>query len=202
VTCPHLLSRGVFTLAGAIAAAFFAACGGPGGGLKPHATNATMMARADSLFSAGDFEGAKSAYKKIRTALPPSSNEARKSHYYIAYIDVYYKNAKGDWDAALTEFNAFAALYPDDPHTNDVRSWIRILTTIKSFEKEYRKMAHRVERLNADKNTTLETQRFHLDSMAAILRSSYESADSLAKKNAELENVIIDLEKKCQQAGR
>jgi hypothetical protein len=38
--------------------------------------------------------------------------------------------------------------------------------------------------------------------MAAILRSSYKTLDSLAEKNADLENAIIDLEKKCQQAGK
>jgi hypothetical protein len=46
------------------------------------------------------------------------------------------------------------------------------------------------------------TQRMFLDSMASMLRNCYQARDSLVKKNVELENVIIDLEKKFQQAGK
>ena len=167
------------------------------------------MAGADSLFQDGNFEDAKTTYEQIRNAYAPSSAEARKAHFFIAYIDVFHKNPWADWNSALTEFISFAALYPDDPRIDDVRSWIRILTTIKSFETEYRKTSHQVESLTADKNTIHETQRFHLDSMAAILRSSYDArdsisrkVDSLARKNTELITTIIDLEKKCQQVGK
>jgi hypothetical protein len=122
---------------------------------------------------------------------------------------VFYKNPWADWNSALTEFKSFAALYTNDPHIDEVRSWIRILTTIKSFETEYRKTSHQMERLTEAKNATSETQRFNLDSMAGILRSSYEAADSIARKvdslareNTELIKTIMDLEKKCQQVGK
>lgn len=166
-------------------------------------------AEADSLFAAGNFEGAKMAYEKIRIEMPPSSPEAEKAHYYLGYINVFYKNPWADWNTALTEFKSFAALYPNDPRINEVLSWIRILTTIKSFESEYRRATNKVELLAQDSSTAFEIKRFYLDSMAAILRNSYESRDSvvrkhdsLARKNAELINVIIDLEKKFQRAGK
>jgi outer membrane protein assembly factor BamD (BamD/ComL family) len=203
-TCFRCIVRG----AAVVSAVFLACAGAERSGNQPSLSK-LLIAEADSLFTSDNFENAKAVYEKIRLGMPPESPEARKAHYYLAYINVFYKNPWADWNTALTEFTSFAALYPDDPHIDDVRSWIRILTTIKSFETEYRKTSHQVERLTADKNTTREVQRFHLDSMAAILRSSYESRDSLARtgdslgrKNAELINTIINLEKKCQQAGK
>jgi len=193
----------------AVAAAALLACAGTGRNSKSPPLRNALMAVADSLFEDGNFEDAKITYEKIRNAYAPASDEARKAHYRIAYIDVFHKNPWADWNSALTEFTSFAALYPDDPHIDDVRSWIRILTTIKSFETEYRKTSHQVESLTADKNASHATQRFHLDSMAAILRSSYDArdsisrkVDSLARKSTELINTIIDLEKKCQQVGK
>ncbi|MBN2188148.1 MAG: hypothetical protein JW699_01740 [Chitinispirillaceae bacterium] len=193
----------------AFAAAALLACAGTGRNMNGAADFDSLMAKADSLFSDGNFEDAKATYEKIRLGRPPTSPEAQRAHYYVAYIDVFYKNPWADWNSALTEFKSFAALYANDPHIDEVRSWIRILTTIKSFETEYRKTSHQMERLTAAKNSTSETQRFHLDSMAAILRSSYEAVDSvsrkvdsIARKNSELIQAIIDLEKKCQQAGR
>jgi len=195
--------------AAAVTAAVLLACAGTVRNSQPSPLRNALMAEADSLFKNGNFEDAKITYEKIRIACAPASVEARKAHYFIAYIDVFHKNPWADWNSALTEFISFAALYPDDPHLDDVRSWIRILTTIKSFETEYRKTSHQVERLTADKNASHETQRFHLDSMATILRSSYDArdsisrkGDSLARQNADLITTIIDLEKKCQQVGK
>ena len=205
----HVTSFHRIAVAAAVTSAVFLACAGAGRSGHHPSLSKLLIAEADSLFTAGNFESAKAVYEKIRLGMPPESPEAQKAHYYLAYINVFYKNPWADWNSALTEFISFAALYPDDPHMDDVRSWIRILTTIKSFETEYRKTSHQVERLTADKNTTREVQRFHLDSMAVILRNSYESrdslartCDSLARKNVGLINTIIDMEKKCQQAGK
>lgn len=197
-------------LAASITAAALFACAGTGrNGQPPAPLFGSSMAEADSLFAYGNFQDAKTVYEKIRNDHAPGSDEARDAHYRIAYIDVFYKNPYADWNSALTEFKSFVSLYSDDPRIDEVRSWIRILNTIKSFETEYRKTSHQVERLKADKTAIRNTQRFHLDSMAIILRSSYDSrdslsrtGDSLARKNAELIKTIIDLEKRCQQAGK
>jgi outer membrane protein assembly factor BamD (BamD/ComL family) len=202
--------RGIAFTAAAAATALLA-CAGTGRNVNSASPldPDRLMKTADSLFADGNFEDAKTTYEKIRLGQPPTSPEAQRAHYYIAYIDVFYQNPWADWNSALTEFKSFAALYTNDPHIDEVRSWIRILTTIKSFETEYRKTSHQMERLTATKNATRETQRFHLDSMAGILRSSYEAVDSagrkvdsLARKNTELIKTIMDLEKKCQQAGK
>jgi hypothetical protein len=207
MSAPSITFRSI-TIAVSATAVVLLACAGTGKSLNAVSYD-RLMITADSLFNDGNFEDAKATYEKIRLNRPPTSPEAQRAHYYIAYIDVYYKNPWADWNSALTEFKSFASLYTNDPHIDEVRSWIRILTTIKSFETEYRKTSHQMERLTAAKNATSETQRFHLDSMAVILRSSYETADSvtrkvdsLARKNTELIQTIIDLEKKCQQAGK
>jgi len=204
------LPRCIFLAAlGAYALLLCACAGSSKPPLPVHEQKSFPMKEADSLFAAGNFEGAKSVYEKIRIAMPPLSPEAEKAHYYLGYINVFYKNPWADWNTALTEFKSFAALYPNDPRINEVLSWIRILTTIKSFESEYRRATNKVERLTQDSTTAFEIKRFYLDSMAAILRNSYESRDSLVRKhdslvrkNTELINIIIDLEKKFQRAGK
>lgn len=181
-------------------------------GSAKHSTPAPenmLMAEADSLFSCGNYEEAKTAYENIRTMMPPFSASAEKAHYYSAYIDIFYKNPHGDWNAALTGFKSFAALYPNDSHINDILSWIRILTTIKLFETEYHRTTNKVYRLTQDKSETSEINRLSIDSMGTILHRSYESrdsienkCDSLSRKNDELIKTIIDLENKCQRAGK
>lgn len=198
--------------AGAVcmAAVVLCACAGSGRkGLSPSPSADSLTAEADSLFTYGNFPEAKALYEKIYSENPPESAEARNAHFRIAYIDVFYKNPFADWNFALTEFKSFAALYQDDPRSDEVRSWIRVLTTIKSFETEYRRMSQKAEQLMTDNNAIRDTLRFRLDSMAAVLRNAYaardsllRAGDSLARKNTGLINTIIDLEKKCQQAGK
>jgi outer membrane protein assembly factor BamD (BamD/ComL family) len=160
-----------------------------------------QLAEADSLLYSGKFEESKALYDKIRSA-QTNSEEAKTAHFNIAYINVYYKNPNADWAAALSEFKSFAALYPKDPRISEALSWIRLLTVIRSFDNEFKRASTQVQRLKLDQSEARMTQRMFLDSMASMLRGCYQVRDSLVKKNTELENVIIDLEKKCQQAGR
>jgi len=160
-----------------------------------------QLAEADSLLYSGKFEESKALYEKIRS-VQTNSEEARTAHFNIAYINVYYKNPNADWDAAQKEFKSFAALYPKDPRIGEALSWVRLLTVIQSFDHEFKRASTQVHQLKIDQSEARMTQRMFLDSMASMLRSCYQVRDSLVKKNTELENVIIDLEKKCQQAGR
>jgi outer membrane protein assembly factor BamD (BamD/ComL family) len=160
-----------------------------------------QLAEADALFYKGKYEDAKTLYEKIRSS-HPNADEARNAHYSIAFINVYYKNTNADWNTALKEFKSFAALYPKDPRIGEVLSWVRLLTVIKSFNNEFKRASSQVQRLELDQSESKMTQRMFLDSMASMLRNCYQARDSLVKKNVELENVIIDLEKKFQQAGK
>jgi outer membrane protein assembly factor BamD (BamD/ComL family) len=159
------------------------------------------LAEADALLYSGKFDEAKELYEKIRSD-QPSSDEAKTAHFNLAFINVFYKNPNADWNTALKEFKSFAALYPKDPRIGEALSWVRMLTVIKSFDNEFKRASDQVQRLKLDRSEAKMTQRMFLDSMASMLRSCYQARDTLVKKNVELENVIIDLEKKCQQAGR
>ena len=160
-----------------------------------------LLTEADSLLVGGKYDEAKQKYEKIRSSTR-NTEETKSAHFALAYINVYYKNPNTDWSAALKEFKSFVTLYPNDPRIGEALSWIRILTVIKSFDTEFRRASNQVERLKLDKNEARTNQRIFLDSMASMMHNCYEIRDSMTRKNAELENVIIDLEKKCQQAGR
>lgn len=164
-----------------------------------------MLESADSLFYSGNFEDAEKLYEKIR-ATRPKTEEAKAAHFQCAYLNIYYKNPSANWSKSLKEFNSFASQYPNDPRIGEVFSWMRILTVIKSFDTQFRTSADQVERLKFFKKEALHSQRYVLDSMAVIIRNCLDSRevvrDSLTKANAKLENVIINLEKKCQQVGR
>lgn len=160
-----------------------------------------LLSEADSLLHTGKFDSSKAIYEKIRSD-KPNSEEGRTAHFALAYINVYYKNPNADWNEALKEFKSFASLHPKDPRLGEALSWIRMLTVIKSFNNEFRRASTQVKHLKLDRSENRHMQRLFLDSMTSMIRGCYQIRDSLVKKNAELENVIIDLEKKCQQAGR
>jgi outer membrane protein assembly factor BamD (BamD/ComL family) len=187
----------VFALA-AIAVAGVLQCAANG---KLATYKTRSLIEADSLFDCGNFEAASAQYDKIRTAFP-NSNESKIALFSLARLNVYYKNQNGDWATALKEFKSFVTLFPKDEQTDEALSWIRVLTVIKSYDSEFKHASDQVERLKTVRNGARLTLRSSLDSLSVILQRSYEVRDSLAKKNSDLENVIIDLEKKCQQAGR
>jgi outer membrane protein assembly factor BamD (BamD/ComL family) len=160
-----------------------------------------LLVDADSLFDSGNYDAAREKYEKIRAAYPKSS-EAKLAQLSLARLFVYYKNENGNWAAALKEFQSFVTQFPKDSRTPEALSWIRVLTAIKSYDSDIKHASNQVERLKIVRSEARLTQRSSLDSLSALLQRSYDVRDSLANKNAELENVIIDLEKKCQQAGR
>jgi outer membrane protein assembly factor BamD (BamD/ComL family) len=160
-----------------------------------------LLIEADSLFDKGNYGDAQLKYNKIKASFP-GSPEARSALYALGTLHIYYKNPNGDWNAALNEFKLFAAQFPKDPRSETALSWVRVLTVLKSFDMEFKRASDQVERLKLGRSEFRQNQRISLDSMSSLLQRNYEARDSLAKKNTELENVIIDLEKKCQQAGR
>jgi outer membrane protein assembly factor BamD (BamD/ComL family) len=194
----HIRWTGIVIAAGACMA-FLLACAGPAQLFATGKSN--VLAQADSLFDSGKFNEATAAYQKVCAAIPRSA-AARTALIAIAYSNVFYKNPNGNWNAALEAFNLFNTSYPHDNRISEVRSWIRVLSVIKSIDNELELATHQVKRLAQDKNAAQESKRYYLDSIAGILKDATKSRDSLFKKNQDLENTIIDLEKKCQQAVR
>lgn len=165
-----------------------------------------VLAEADSLFRNGNYEYAKVKYAKARE-LKPKSDVARISQYYLAYINVYYDNPFSNWEAALREFRTFAALYPDDQRIGEVNSWIRLLVVMQTFKKVYQGTTNKLDELSKKEPVPCPpqpppTRRTNVDIITESLRNCLDAKDSLTRKAKEFENVILDLEKKCLQAGR
>lgn len=167
-----------------------------------------LLFEADSLFKIGYYELAKNKYQKI-LVLTPNSPAARIAQYYLGYINVYYENDMASWEAALREFKKFLALYPDDIRANEVKSWIKILNAMQRFQKEYGSLKKEIEEFKPPEKEKEEcevvppkTSPLTIEALNESLRNCTHSRDSLIKKNKELENFILELEKECQEAGR
>lgn len=166
-----------------------------------------VLNEADSLFREGNYEYAKVKYAKVRE-LKPKSEVARRSQYYLAYINVYYDNPFANWEAALREFRTFAALYPDDQRIGEVNSWIRLLVVMQTFKKEYQGTTNKLEQLSKKEPPPpcppqqSPLRKTNIDIITESLRNCLDAKDSLNKKVKDFENVILDLEKNCIQTGR
>lgn len=163
----------------------------------------SMLNEADSLFKIGNYEYAKVKYARIIDA-HANTDAAKTAQFFLGYINVYYDNPFANWEAALREFNKFSRLYPQDARIGEVSSWIRILVVLQSFKKEYQRT---ISKLEGDKNREVkETDPKILlrkfESITESVNRCNNDRDSLVKKSKDLENVIIDLERKCQQAGK
>ncbi|HEX3019108.1 MAG TPA: hypothetical protein VHP36_02350 [Chitinispirillaceae bacterium] len=163
-----------------------------------------ILSEADSLFREGNYEYAKVKYAKARE-LKPKSDVARTSQYYLAFINVYYDNPFANWEAALREFRTFAALYPDDQRIGEVNSWIRLLVVMQTFKKVYQGTNNKLEELSKKEPPPCPPptpRKTNVDIITESLRNCLDAKDSLGRKTKEFESVILDLEKKCLQAGK
>lgn len=165
-----------------------------------------LLAEADSLFRAGNYEYAKVKFDKVRT-LKPASPAARTAQFYLGYINVYYENPFASWEAALREFKLFVSLYPDDARVDEVNSWIKLLVVMQSFKKEYIGTSDQLEELKQQKTDTPETLRpkpsaVNIDALTESLRSCYHVKDSLNQRSKDLEKAILDLENECHEVPK
>lgn len=163
-----------------------------------------LLGEADSLFKAGNYEFAKIRFDKIR-ALKPESSAAKIALYYLGYINVYYDNPFASWEAALREFRLYVTLYPDDARVDEINSWVKLLVVMQSFKKNYIGTTDSISTLKQQKNISelAAKNTVPIDSILSlneVLRKCGHVRDSLIRKNKDLENFIIDLERKCQEA--
>jgi outer membrane protein assembly factor BamD (BamD/ComL family) len=163
-----------------------------------------LLSKADSLFRVGNYEYAKVKFAEIRDA-HPETEAAKTSQFYLGYINVYYDNPFANWEAALREFKTFITLYPEDNRIGEVSSWVRILVVMQSFKKGYQgtvnqlELAKNREIKEIDAKAIVKTK---TDAYTEQLKNCFDGRDSLVRKTKDLENVILDLERKCQDAGK
>lgn len=156
---------------------------------------------ADSLFENGNYEYAKLKYISIRDKVP-QSDAARDAQYNLGFINVFYNNPFANWETALREFKTFASRYPDDARIGEVNSWIRILVVLQSFDREYHHKKKQLKALEQSKQLTEDEQKHSLESLNETLRTCSKEREDLQKKVDELKQIIIEMERKCQQAGQ
>ena len=122
----------------------------------------------------------------------------------LGLINLYYDNPSANWEIALQEFKKFASLYPDDYRIGEVNSWIRLLVVMQSFKKEYRGTADKLEQLAKSKELEVsqpQPRKVNIDAITESLRNCYNDTIH-SPENPGNRNFILDLERKCQQAGR
>jgi len=149
-----------------------------------------LLAEADSLFRTGNYEYAKLKYTKIRDEYPKKLQGA-KAQYSLAYINIYYDNPFADYNAALREFKRFAAMYPTDPRIDMVNNWIRILTILQDFGKNFYGSNSQLRALQDKQSSIFKNYSTIQD---AYLRCD-KTKDSLIQRIQILEGIIAEIDK-------
>lgn len=156
---------------------------------------------ADSLFEAGDYDRAQAAYTSARDTLT-DAKLISDAQYRLAVLHLYYDNADVNLDSALLELRYFTTLFPDDPRAGEARSWIKILHLLKKTRIELKDKSRTIKRLKRYNEQLAEDNRVIIDSLSETLDMLQKERDSLFDDNAELKQIMIELERKCQQGGR
>jgi outer membrane protein assembly factor BamD (BamD/ComL family) len=149
-----------------------------------------LLAEADSLFHIGNYEYAKLKYSKVRDEYPKSDVGAR-AQYNLGYVNVYYENPFADYNAALREFKRFSATYPNDKRIDMVNNWIRILTILQDFGKNYYGSNSQLARLKNRQSSIFKNYSTLQD---AYLRCD-KMSDSLSRRIQILEGIIAEIDK-------
>lgn len=145
---------------------------------------------ADSLFQIGNYDIAKMEYSKLRDNEKDEEINAH-AQFNLAFIDIYFDNPFADYDVALKEFKKFVSEFPNHPNASRANNWIKILTALRGFSREYK-----------GNNETLTTMKEKCDQYVkqySILKYSYQKCDSvrdsLIQQVKVLERVIEEITK-------
>jgi len=122
-------------------------CGSSKTTMVYHGHYRQQLMHADSLFRTDNFELAKVEYTKIRDNCDIQII-ASSAQYRLGYLNIYYDNPFADYEAALREFTLFQSLYPNDDKIDLVRNWIRILTVLQSFARDYNSSSQQMEKID------------------------------------------------------
>ncbi len=158
-----------------------------------------LLAAAESKFDKKQYAEALKIYNEIAFSPDYSQSTSAKSALYrIGYINIYFDNPKADPKAALEAFNTFKLRYPRDKLIGDVTTWIKLLVVLKSFEDQYDDITFRVRRLQSKSAVTtgsLDTLIEAYQRCTAENDSLGNEKASLGRKIAELEQIIVKMEK-------
>ncbi|MFP4163950.1 MAG: hypothetical protein ACLFQB_08810 [Chitinispirillaceae bacterium] len=183
------------------AALIFSSLSSCSSGRKLTVQEKNPLHKADSLFQAGKYHRAQAAYSTARDTLV-DEEYIRDAQYKLAILHLYHDNADVNLDSSLIELKYFVTLFPDDPRAGEAKSWIKVLNLLKKTRKELKAKNRRIRRLNRYDEQLAKTTREIIDSLTETLDVLQQERDSLFDDNAQLKQIIVELERKCQQGGR
>lgn len=148
-----------------------------------------QLAEADSLFNEGLYELAKMKYTKIKNDMK-NKKIAEIAQYSLGYINIYHENPFADFQAALREFKLYMSTYPNGQNLENAKNWVRMLTSFKNFDKDFKGNQSMLNTIKTQKNTIQKSY----DDIFNAYTKCYSKKDSLEKRIAVLEEVLLILE--------
>jgi outer membrane protein assembly factor BamD (BamD/ComL family) len=149
-----------------------------------------LLLEADSLLKMKNFESATIRYAKIRNDYP-KSNAAIRAQYQLSLVFTHFDNPFADYNAALREFKRFAETYPDDERITMARNWIRVLTLLQEYAKNYQNNTGQLKDVKDRQNSVVRNYESLQDSYVQCNNRN----DSLSRRIQILEGIIAQIDK-------
>lgn len=178
----------LFVIPGILTALIYTRCA-PSTTIVRYSHFRQQLVHADSLFRTGNYEVAKLEYISIRDKCK-EQEIAATAQFRLGYLNIYYDNPFADYEAALREFQRFQSMYPRHEKIEQVQNWIRMLTVLMNFARDYNGNIRELQ--------NLDTQRDDIIKNYTTLQEAYLRCDavrdSLVNEVKALERLIIKLQ--------
>jgi tetratricopeptide (TPR) repeat protein len=141
------------------------------------------LARANSLFAHGDYDGSLSAFQNV-VALAQDKPPADVASYNMGLLYAHPQFARRDIRKAIGSFSRVIAHYPDSPWVAEAKVWVGVLNEAEAARQQIEKWREVIEtsRQEAEKNRL------------AVERTKHE----IEKARLELEKSRLEIEKTKQ----
>ncbi len=148
-----------------------------------------LLVQADSLFDAGSYEYAKLKYAKIRDEYQNTATGAR-AQFSMGYLNIYFENPFADYSAALREFKLYQARYPQGDQIEVVNNWIRILTVLRDFDKQFHGKTNELTKFQIRQDSIFQTN----EKLQETLIQCESRNDTLKSRIRILEGLIEEID--------
>jgi outer membrane protein assembly factor BamD (BamD/ComL family) len=148
------------------------------------------FAYADSLFTIGNYDIAKLEYSKI---IDHSKDKEILAYarFNLALIEIYFDNPFADYNVALKEFKRFVSEFPNHPNANAAKNWIKILTVLRGFSREYKGSTETLTNIKEECNQYIK----QYSNLKHLYQRCDSVKDSLKQQVQVLERVIEEITK-------
>ena len=154
-----------------------------------------LMHVADSVFDAGNYQGAKSLYSEIKKS-GKSPGLRALAQYKIGYLNIYYENPFANYEEALVQFKEFVRDNPTHSRVGEANNYIRILSSLQRIS-IIAEEAKNIPKENTSEVEDNKKQDELINNLLGLQRAYLKCnsrSDSLSKKITILESVIDELE--------